>query len=396
LFEIFLAFHSWYKSEDPIKWDAMSRTTIQQSIITMITKVKNVLPRNNGYSWRLQKFHELLHIPFDVENFGSPKNFDTGIMENRLIHVGKINAKHTQKRGCKIFTQQLANRIHEQQCYQKTKRCLNIDDDMNSISSNNSDVSLINHTQHADRILRNHNPAMNNIHNQETHYQKLKCDYVVKTSLRHKVTCRWKTRTQTYVPDVILNGFLEVMVEHHLNTLDVFTEVNHKGNKFRAHPHYRGTGAWYDWAMIRFQPSDTDRQRDRDNRRRGTIAAYPMSFYPAKLLGFFSLNGEIHCLFQTTITKESSENDSCLTERWNLEYHEVRTRLPRGATAQQRRATPAEFCPTIRYCSIHCLEESVYVVQEDPGLYGHMGEDSTVVVLVKKKPSWKIFFTDNF
>ena len=39
-------------------------------------------------------------------------------MENRLIHVGK-NAKVTQKRGPKIFTEQLGDRIYEQALFDK-------------------------------------------------------------------------------------------------------------------------------------------------------------------------------------------------------------------------------------------------------------------------------------
>ena len=81
------------------------------------------MPRKEGNGWAIQKTHELLHVAIDVKNFGSPKNFDTGIMENRLIHVGKINALTTQKRGPTIFTRQLASRIHEKQCFDKAWRC---------------------------------------------------------------------------------------------------------------------------------------------------------------------------------------------------------------------------------------------------------------------------------
>jgi hypothetical protein len=48
--------------------------------------------------------------------FGSPKNFDTSIWENRLIYVGKQHSHSIQKRGPTIFTRQLGNCIHEKQC----------------------------------------------------------------------------------------------------------------------------------------------------------------------------------------------------------------------------------------------------------------------------------------
>jgi hypothetical protein len=363
LLEMLLSFHSWYKSEVGIRWNNASRDAVHRSVITMINKVKTVLPRNTGYSWKLQKFHELLHIPIDVENFGSPKNFDTGIMENRLIHVGKINAKHTQKRGCKIFTRQLANRIHESQSFYKTKRCLNMA---------NADATA---------QIQGHLTIDDN------GFNKQQCDYVVHRSNNGVVSCRWKTRTNTNVPEIILQGIADVMLDIGLDTLEVYTEVAHLGRQYRAHPNYRGTGAWYDWAMIRFVQSDTDRDRHRDNLQRGVIASHPPGFYPSKLLAFYKINTDIHCLFQCTESKISSEDDSCLTERWNLEYAEY---IPFG----QRRPRPY-LCPKLRYCHISCVETSVYVVQENPGLLEQMENDNSVVVLVKKKPTWKMYFTDS-
>jgi hypothetical protein len=65
-------------------------------------------------------------------------------MENRLIHVGKINAKTTQKRGNKVFTKQLGDRIYHQQCFEKTKRSLDLEDNMSDDdSSGNSVISAI-------------------------------------------------------------------------------------------------------------------------------------------------------------------------------------------------------------------------------------------------------------
>jgi hypothetical protein len=95
------------------EWDENKEKQLLRSIRIMLHRLKLTFPCNEGNGWKLQKLHELLHLPIDVTNFGSPKNFDTGIMENRLIHVGKRNAKLTQRRGPKIFTEQLGNRIYE-------------------------------------------------------------------------------------------------------------------------------------------------------------------------------------------------------------------------------------------------------------------------------------------
>jgi hypothetical protein len=136
LMECLLSFWSWYKSEEKIPWNATSKDKLLFSIRKMIRLVRLVLPREDGNNWKIQKLHELMHIAEDVENFGSPKNFDCGILENRLIHVGKHNSKFTQKRGPSVFTKQLAQRIHEQQCIEKANRCFGIaSEDEKSICS---------------------------------------------------------------------------------------------------------------------------------------------------------------------------------------------------------------------------------------------------------------------
>jgi archaellum component FlaF (FlaF/FlaG flagellin family) len=58
--------------------------------------------------------------------FGSPKQFDCGIWENRLIYVGKQHASSIQKRSPKTFTRQLGNRNHVRQCSDKCRQYLSI------------------------------------------------------------------------------------------------------------------------------------------------------------------------------------------------------------------------------------------------------------------------------
>ena len=69
-------------------------------------------------------------------------------MENKLIHVGKINVLTSQKRGPKILTRQLGSRIHEKQCYDKAfRRNEHISDSDNDSTSrqvsNESSVSTL-------------------------------------------------------------------------------------------------------------------------------------------------------------------------------------------------------------------------------------------------------------
>jgi hypothetical protein len=79
----------------------------------------------------------------------------------------------------------------------------------------------------------------------------------------------------------------------------------------------------------------------------------------------------------------NSDNDSCLTERWNLEYE---SRPRRGRRQRQ---------PIFRYVEVDSIEDRVFVVEESPGVFAELQEDmSTTVVMVKHKESWKNYFTE--
>jgi hypothetical protein len=142
-----LSFHAW--STNPIFWNSMPRELLHNSIVKMISMVKPIVPRADGQGWKIQKFHEHLHVSTDVEMFGSPKIFDTGIMENRLIHVGKGHAQSIQKFGPKLFTRQLGQHIHQQQCTDKCSHYMStfvadniqLDSDSNSEETNISVLS---------------------------------------------------------------------------------------------------------------------------------------------------------------------------------------------------------------------------------------------------------------
>jgi hypothetical protein len=168
-----------------------------------------------------------------------------------------------------------------------------------------------------------------------------------------------------------------------LDSLDIYTEVIHKKKTYRAHPNYRNDGPWYDWAVVRYEPSDVDIEREERNVDQNIESAYPPGYYPAKLLGFFKLNNYLHCIIHCTDTKINSDNDSCLTERWNLEYH-----YPNQRNRNQC------IHPIFRSCEVDSIEDRVFVVEESPGVWADLQEMSSSVVLVKHKCMWKDYFTD--
>jgi len=63
----------------------------------MLQTVKEKIPRNIRNGWKLQKFHDILHVSRDLFMFGSPQNWDASPGEHNLIDFVKHPARRTQK-----------------------------------------------------------------------------------------------------------------------------------------------------------------------------------------------------------------------------------------------------------------------------------------------------------
>jgi len=61
------------------------------SIRIMMREIKTNALRVDRNGWK-QKFHDLLHMLRDLDNFGSPNNFDAAPNENNLIDFAKNQA----------------------------------------------------------------------------------------------------------------------------------------------------------------------------------------------------------------------------------------------------------------------------------------------------------------
>jgi len=66
-------------------------------------QIKNFAPRMDKNGWHLQKFHDLLHIVRDIENYGSPNNIDAAPNENNLIDFAKRPGRRAQKKEKYLF-----------------------------------------------------------------------------------------------------------------------------------------------------------------------------------------------------------------------------------------------------------------------------------------------------
>src|SRR5687767_3827625 len=109
IFEMLLCYWSWLKQKTFWKCkDHKALKNAEKAIETMLTNLKALFPRLQGSQWNIPKFHEQLHIAFNIHLFGAHNNIHTGPIEHNHIIHSKKPSKLTQKRKQKMDWQ-LAN-----------------------------------------------------------------------------------------------------------------------------------------------------------------------------------------------------------------------------------------------------------------------------------------------
>ena len=85
---------------------------IRKQIREMMHMISSRVPREQGFGWKIQKFHELLHIPTALTQFGSPTNYNAGPGECGLKSWAKQPARKALKWESKNFLRSVAIQIH--------------------------------------------------------------------------------------------------------------------------------------------------------------------------------------------------------------------------------------------------------------------------------------------
>ena len=118
LLETVLSFHAYYKRGHPFEWLTTSLSESQYACRQLRLKVRMLIrmivkrvPRNTGNGWKLQKLHDLLHIPDNILYFGSPQNFDAGPGESFLKPFAKDHSFVSRKAGSQMFIRSIGAQI---------------------------------------------------------------------------------------------------------------------------------------------------------------------------------------------------------------------------------------------------------------------------------------------
>jgi hypothetical protein len=374
MLEMMLAFHAWYKRGHPFSLKTKTeKTKMLRSIRILLAQIKENAPRKDKNGWRLQKFHDMLHIVRDIENFGSPNNVDAAPNENNLIDFAKKPGRRAHKKR-EVFVSQVSKRLRETDLIRKAYQALLRTSDNSQygfVESEDMDMQDVDVATEADVLEEKEieskligNPLFQVNFEQQFNEGFYEC--LAEKSVR--------TRRELH-PTLLTFLFLEQTFEdfplYGQKTIHIFTEYKRNGNTYSAHPNYNSFGEWYDWAMIKFEPAAGDRSFPVNSKG----GYYARNLYPCKVLCFLKAEDlSIYAVVQCCNASNHDE-DGHLVERWKKEYdvdEEMNILVPK-----------------LRCVSVDAFEEPCFVVEDKPGLSEEMGSETKMmnngVTLVKPR-----------
>jgi hypothetical protein len=230
LVETLLQWERWLRSDSMEKKHVKKAEKIHKYIMYLLKKVAK---REKGMSFKLTKFHGIVHIASDILNFGVPLEVDTGFNESGH-KATKVAAKLTQ-RNEKTFDKQVAIRLEEVHLLELAKSEMN--------------------------------GTLGAYFGQNAHYGPKKPPASPQTSLggavykliSDQITHQYRLILQSRSMDdsdekvelglVQFLGGLQSKVNNHITPLLLYTVHKRQGQIFRGHGKYRGE-VWRDWVLI--------------------------------------------------------------------------------------------------------------------------------------------------
>lgn len=447
LAEALLCFHAWYKLGVIRKGPdgKADRSLIHASVIRMLAMVRFYMPRKKGNGWKIQKFHDILHLALDIERFGPACNFDAGPGESGLKIWAKLPAMTSQKRGYNTFLLQVASRVHEHQCISTALRSHgvkgNVDAALDRAIADLENAGVGETCEDRTARLggttyrvygRNPNAGANSdplpVSEKVSKDKRNKGSFHVHPSIENFL--RWQPIQNPSVLAKSGNGskgpYWELKTE-----CSMVPEDSNRRILLRCHPNFQNEGPWYDWVLVNFstdlffhKPGRKRQYEARKNKKPKDktleptfdpmqhVPQNPDNCVPCKVVAFSERSdGEllalVHgCKFRTT--NSDIENDTVLLEFWRLEYHnlyedlpdEMRNKLPRK-TKRQPGIHDYEV-PFLCWVPLKSIVSRCFVLEEEPGLHEVQpytrpakGTPKPVnrVILVRPHPLWPEEFT---
>jgi hypothetical protein len=359
-----LSFHAWYKyGNAPFgpEYQDGDADSFLTSICQIINRIISFYPWNEGNGWKLQKLHDILHLPITLMFFCHASQYDAGPGERLLKDFFKDVARRSQQRGNGVFIRQVARQMHEKMVLCRASAITHA---LERIPSND-----------VDHATNNGNVSDSDISFPEK--QAYTLHYSPDTA---GCTFIWNNSNKaTQVHPVVLSWFGKYWHEavgDDVYQLDCFTELKSGDHRFRAHPNYQNRGAWYDWALVQFDANEAE--------------SY---LIPSRVLLFYrdhnddsSKDGSIMALVQTCNYRESLGDDeeqverlydTPLCSRWEISSQ-------RGSDEDER----APNIPKLYSIPAESLINNVIVIEEEPGLCESWMGKHCIWLVKERKTEW--------
>jgi hypothetical protein len=380
LLEQMLLFHAWYKRGRYCTQTATNRRAVNRAIRRLMLDIKTLTPRTDGNGWKLQKYHELLHLVRDVTEYGNADNYDAGHGERALRTWAKTPAATSQKRD-KTFVKQVTSRIHEVSTMAKAAAVIHAEKSgklAGCLASSRTDT------------ISNQQPKAYKAQKKASFYLSLQ---------EGKATVNWisDADSTSHISPLILDWFTNQwpltqdnysMVGCHLNVgnqdvIPCWTEYQlpilgsssgpELTKTIRAHPNYQSNGAFLDYITATFED-------DRDIEK--TL--------PAKTLCFFAVGDSMFALVfpcdylekQGTIRQRRAKNiKTKILERYQMEVSHVNS---------------SYFKPQLCGINVNTIVDRDFVIEERPVLLVNLKTNKNFVWLVSDRmDNWaKLFLPD--
>jgi hypothetical protein len=236
----------------------------------------------------LQKTLELVHFLEDILALGPASGYSTETGERGLKQWAKQPSITAQKRSDAVFSKQVCERIHERALIDRLAESKPLENEvLTADAKQNNEVKAkcanfvisVNNTATVTRVTRSGKP--------------------------HKI--------QIEFPQLILSWFHKNFpYSECAKSIQLFTELvlpgngGHSGTTVRAHPNYQSNGAWYDYALAKYEEEE----------RHDEVT------YPVKLVGFFRdpSSLQLKALVQEVDfqSQEQTDRESQLFRHWTL------------------------------------------------------------------------------
>ena len=371
----------------------------------VIEQVVSTLPRKDGNGWKLQKTHELLHLPHFTSRFGHPQNYDSGPGESALKQHAKKPARTSQKRSPDEFIRQVSSRIddveviqrfenitgttsrHKQEIFKRVDQRTRTQASLRQILDNSEDSEDDNNSQLEDvvtgliyKLWDMSIPFPSNQNAKSPRYT-----FCLNDPRRYADTYPniAKDTIASFVIETFrgANNVGEVVVQTYSEAIRTSPT---QSTSFRSHFNFQSRGEWYDWALVNWEEHDVS----------SDDAVIPSNMSPCKILAIFQIHVDDECI--PTLTELQKELTGPPLVLLHCTTGDTKTDDPIGNSVLTRRYFQ-EYSSNRALLRVHpigVLEELVLVVENRPGVHEQANNrDETVVRLcLDRQKHWSGFF----